>query len=213
MGALKGEPHARELASFSETDSAVLSRHPMPLPCGPVRATNRISSGSSGIDRCWSVWASTRDSRAHPLHRPTTRARAARASWTRCVRSRLSTYSALTPCLSIPRKPTAETNDKCVFVFWLQIVIGTPGKLKNWMSSKPLTLDPKHIKVLVFDEADQMFDSEGFLMDSTRMVKKITEVSKQCQILLFSATFSDTVRAFAVKHVRRANQVRVHQFE
>jgi ATP-dependent RNA helicase DDX19/DBP5 len=87
-------------------------------------------------------------------------------------------------------------------------VIGTPGKLKNWMSSKPTTLDPKHIKVLVFDEADQMFDSEGFLMDSTRMVKKITEVSKQCQILLFSATFSDTVRAFAVKHVRRANQVR-----
>jgi hypothetical protein len=59
----------------------------------------------------------------------------------------------------------------------------------------------------VFDEADCMFDSEGFLMDSTRMVKKVTEVAPQCQILLFSATFSDTVRAFAVKHVRRANQV------
>lgn len=30
-----------------------------------------------------------------------------------------------------------------------QIVIGTPGRLKAWMSSKPLVLDPKHMKVLV----------------------------------------------------------------
>ena len=34
------------------------------------------------------------------------------------------------------------------------IVIGTHGKLKNWLSKR--TLDVAAIKILVFDEADQM---------------------------------------------------------
>lgn len=38
-----------------------------------------------------------------------------------------------------------------------QIVIGTPGTLKRWMT-KEKALDTKHIKILVFDEADQMLD-------------------------------------------------------
>jgi ATP-dependent RNA helicase DDX19/DBP5 len=55
------------------------------------------------------------------------------------------------------------------------VVIGTPGKLKNWMSSKPVVLNANNMKVLVFDEADQMLDTEGFLLDSRRMISKITE--------------------------------------
>lgn len=38
-----------------------------------------------------------------------------------------------------------------------QIVIGTPGTLKRWMT-KDKALDTRHVKVLVFDEADQMLD-------------------------------------------------------
>lgn len=35
-----------------------------------------------------------------------------------------------------------------------QVVIGTHGKLKNWLSKR--ILDVSAIKILVFDEADQM---------------------------------------------------------
>ncbi len=35
-----------------------------------------------------------------------------------------------------------------------QVVIGTHGKLKNWLSKR--ILDVSGIKILVFDEADQM---------------------------------------------------------
>jgi len=38
-----------------------------------------------------------------------------------------------------------------------QVVIGTPGTLKRWMT-KDKALDTKNIKILVFDEADQMLD-------------------------------------------------------
>lgn len=38
-----------------------------------------------------------------------------------------------------------------------QVIIGTPGTLKRWMT-KDRALDTKNIKILVFDEADQMLD-------------------------------------------------------
>lgn len=37
-----------------------------------------------------------------------------------------------------------------------QVVIGTHGKLKNWLGKR--TLDVSAIKILVFDEADQMLE-------------------------------------------------------
>ena len=37
-----------------------------------------------------------------------------------------------------------------------QVIIGTPGTLKRWVTSK--VLDTKNIRILVFDEADQMLD-------------------------------------------------------
>ena len=38
-----------------------------------------------------------------------------------------------------------------------QVVIGTHGKLKNWLSKR--TLDVSAVKILVFDEADQMLEA------------------------------------------------------
>ena len=35
-----------------------------------------------------------------------------------------------------------------------QVVIGTHGKLRNWLSKR--MLDTSGVKILVFDEADQM---------------------------------------------------------
>lgn len=44
-----------------------------------------------------------------------------------------------------------------------QIVIGTPGTLKRWMT-KDKALDTRNIKILVFDEADQMLDQVSTLL-------------------------------------------------
>lgn len=50
---------------------------------------------------------------------------------------------------------------------------------------------------------------DGFAADSVRMIRSIRAESPRVQILLFSATFNDTVRDFAIKFAGKdANQVR-----
>ena len=59
-----------------------------------------------------------------------------------------------------------------------QIVIGTPGTLKSWMRpGRFQQLNVSGIKILVFDEADQMMAATGFADDSTRMFKEIQKVT------------------------------------
>jgi ATP-dependent RNA helicase RhlE len=73
----------------------------------------------------------------------------------------------------------------------LDILVATPGRLLDLMSQKCVSLD--HIEILVLDEADRMLDM-GFLRD----IKKILAVlPKQRQNLLFSATFSNEIKALA----------------
>lgn len=88
------------------------------------------------------------------------------------------------------------------------VIIGTPGSLKNWitMGRKP-PLDVTHMKILVFDEADQMLDeTQSFKDISLRIIKAIEDKKKKsntdpAQVLLFSATFSDVVKEFATRVV------------
>ena len=49
---------------------------------------------------------------------------------------------------------------------------------------------------------------DGFAPDSVRMIKHIQMEVADLQILLFSATFNEKVRNFAMKVVKDANQVR-----
>lgn len=89
-----------------------------------------------------------------------------------------------------------------------QVVIGTHGKLKNWLGKR--TLDVSAVKILVFDEADQMLETDGFSSDSVRMIREVkkNKAEDQVQILLFSATFDDTIKQFANDIVGgKANQV------
>eukprot|EP00899_Mesostigma_viride_P000589 jgi/Mesvir1/10530/Mv21769-RA.3 len=88
-----------------------------------------------------------------------------------------------------------------------QIVIGTPGKLKNWVT-KTRQLALKDIVILVFDEADEMMSQDGFADDSVRMLKEIQKATRnKTQILLFSATFSEQVKQFTLRNVPNANKV------
>ncbi|KAG7961234.1 hypothetical protein I3843_09G005300 [Carya illinoinensis] len=86
-----------------------------------------------------------------------------------------------------------------------QVVIGTPGTIKKWMSNKKLGVG--NVKILVFDEADHMLAEDGFKDDSLRIKKDIERASSHCQVLLFSATFNDTVKNFVSRIVKDYNQL------
>ncbi|PIA64933.1 hypothetical protein AQUCO_00100416v1 [Aquilegia coerulea] len=92
-----------------------------------------------------------------------------------------------------------------------QVVIGTPGRIRDLMSSKKL--NTSHLKVLVFDEADHMLDDDGFKDDSLKIRKLMEKDKARYQVLLFSATFSDTVRNFVSRVVKDGNQMFVKKEE
>lgn len=73
------------------------------------------------------------------------------------------------------------------------IVIGTPGTAVDW-STRFRAIDLKKIVVFVLDEADVMIDQQGHHDQSIRIQQCL---SKECQILLFSATYDDDVMKFA----------------
>jgi hypothetical protein len=49
-------------------------------------------------------------------------------------------------------------------VTWTQVVIGTHGRLKGWVTRRQLDID--HVNILVFDEADEMLKADAFSDDS-----------------------------------------------
>ncbi|XP_057463762.1 DEAD-box ATP-dependent RNA helicase 38-like [Actinidia eriantha] len=81
-----------------------------------------------------------------------------------------------------------------------QVVIGTPGTINKWVTARKLSMS--FLKILVFDEADHMLAESGFKDDSVRIMKAIVRSNPDCQVLLFSATFDDAVRAFVSKIVK-----------
>lgn len=73
----------------------------------------------------------------------------------------------------------------------LDILVATPGRLLDHVGQQ--TIDLSGIEILVLDEADRMLDM-GFIRD----IKKILALlPRQRQNLLFSATFSDEIKALA----------------
>ena len=73
----------------------------------------------------------------------------------------------------------------------VDIVVATPGRLLDHLQQK--TIDLSHLEILVLDEADRMLDM-GFIHDIKRVLKQLPP---ERQNLLFSATFSDEIKALA----------------
>jgi ATP-dependent RNA helicase RhlE len=71
------------------------------------------------------------------------------------------------------------------------IVVATPGRLLDHVEQR--TIDLSAVEVLVLDEADRMLDM-GFIRDIRRVIGLLPA---RRQNLLFSATFSDEIRALA----------------
>jgi ATP-dependent RNA helicase RhlE len=73
----------------------------------------------------------------------------------------------------------------------VDIVVATPGRLLDHANER--AIDLTKIRYLVLDEADRMLDM-GFIRDIRRVLAMLP---KTRQNLLFSATFSDEIRALA----------------
>ncbi|XP_033763574.1 ATP-dependent RNA helicase DDX19A-like isoform X2 [Pecten maximus] len=73
------------------------------------------------------------------------------------------------------------------------IIIGTPGTVADW-SLKFKSFDLKKIDVFCLDEADVMIATQGHQDQSIRIQRGLR---KDCQMLLFSATYDDDVMRFA----------------
>jgi len=78
----------------------------------------------------------------------------------------------------------------------VDILVATPGRLLDHAQQR--TVDLSHVEILVLDEADRMLDM-GFIRDVKRIIallpKSVNNLRRQN--LLFSATFSDEIKALA----------------
>ncbi|HSH36275.1 DEAD/DEAH box helicase [Schnuerera sp.] len=85
----------------------------------------------------------------------------------------------------------------------VQIVVGTPGRIIDHIKRKTLKLG--NIKVLVLDEADEMFDM-GFRDDIELIINHVPE---ERQTVFFSATMPKEIVKFAKRYQTNPKTIRV----
>ena len=83
------------------------------------------------------------------------------------------------------------------------ILVATPGRLMDLYQQNAIKFD--ELEVLVLDEADRMLDM-GFIRDIQKIIRLLPA---KRQNLLFSATFSDDIRALAKDMVNNPLEVSV----
>ncbi len=83
------------------------------------------------------------------------------------------------------------------------IVVATPGRLLDHAARK--TIDLGQVEILVLDEADRMLDM-GFIHDIKRVLALLP---RRRQNLLFSATFSDSIKTLADRLLNRPRRIEV----
>jgi ATP-dependent RNA helicase RhlE len=83
-----------------------------------------------------------------------------------------------------------------------EVLVATPGRLVQLLERDLLSFSD--VRILVFDEADQMLD-QGFLPDANRIV---SECPPERQLALFSATVSNSVQELINKLFAEAKVIR-----
>ncbi|MGQ4002786.1 ATP-dependent RNA helicase DbpA [Francisellaceae bacterium CB299] len=87
------------------------------------------------------------------------------------------------------------------------IIVGTPGRVLKHLDKNTLNL--KDVDTLIFDEADRMLDM-GFIDD---IEKVLAYTPKNRQTLLFSATYTDEIRAISDKFQSNAMSIKTTDTE
>jgi ATP-dependent RNA helicase RhlB len=87
----------------------------------------------------------------------------------------------------------------------VDILIGTPGRIIDYY--KQHVFDLKHVRVMVLDEADRMFDL-GFIADIRYLMRRLPEPAARLS-MLFSATLSQRVLELAYEHMNDPELVRI----
>ena len=85
----------------------------------------------------------------------------------------------------------------------LDVLIGTPGRLIDYLKQKIYHL--RAVRVAVLDEADRMFDL-GFIRDIRYLLRRMPPPQERLS-LLFSATLSMRVRELAYEHMNSPTMV------
>jgi ATP-dependent RNA helicase RhlB len=85
------------------------------------------------------------------------------------------------------------------------VLIGTPGRLIDYL--KQQVWSPRHVEVLVIDEADRMFDM-GFIADLRFMLRRLPRPERR-QSFLFSATLSFRVLELTWEFMNNPAQITI----
>ncbi|QUJ68774.1 DEAD/DEAH box helicase [Photobacterium sp. GJ3] len=120
------------------------------------------------------------------------------------VQDNLTTYCASLPVTSVAVYGGTSINlqTKALRAF-PEIVVATPGRLLDHAHMG--NVDLSQVEYLVFDEADRMLDM-GFQVEIQRILRRL-KASRQT--LLFSATFSQAVKALAYKMMHEPEVIEV----
>lgn len=84
------------------------------------------------------------------------------------------------------------------------IVVGTPGRIHDLVEEQALLIHTAN--TLVIDEADIMLDM-GFIQDVDKIASKMT---KQLQMLVFSATIPEKLKPFMKKYMEHPEYIQVN---
>ena len=86
------------------------------------------------------------------------------------------------------------------------VIVGTPGRILDHLNRRTLTF--RHVKFLVLDEVDRMFDM-GFHRD---VEKILGQCPKERQTMLFSATISKDIDHLAKKYTKNPKEISVESY-
>jgi ATP-dependent RNA helicase DDX19/DBP5 len=119
------------------------------------------------------------------------------------VISQLGQYLPVATLLVVPSQDRIQKYAK------VHAIVGTPGKVMDM--AKKRVIDVSSIKVFVLDEADMMLDQENNMGPQVTQIRALMQ--NDVQVLFFSATYPDDVRAFAENLVPRAVSIKVRKTE
>lgn len=127
------------------------------------------------------------------------------------VVERLSSKLDITVCLCVGGG-TMRSDENAEIAKRSQILIGTPGRLRDISTKKKPVFMPNDIKILIMDEADELLKDDqhkgGFRADIRDIVNQI---SKTTQICMFSATYSESSYSLAKKIMNDPYEIVIQQ--